>query len=54
MDTRRAALAGGGGLGVDIARARGLVLGVEAYNVSQISRDGLQTTLVFALSLMVD
>jgi len=54
MDTRRAALAGGGGLGVDIARARGLVLGVEAYSVSQLSRDGLQATLVFALSLSVD
>jgi len=54
MDTRRAALAGGGGLGVDIIRARGLVLGVEAYNVSQLGKDGLQATLVFALSLSVD
>lgn len=54
MDTRRAGLSGGGGLGVDIVRARGLVLGLEAYNISQISKDGLQTTLISSVSLMFD
>lgn len=53
-DTRRGGLAGGGGLGVDIVRFKGLVLGVEAYNVTQITKDGLQTTLVSALSLTLD
>ncbi len=53
-DTRVATLAGGGGLGVDIVRWRGTVLAVEAYNVSQIGNDGLQTTLVSALSVSFD
>ena len=53
-DTRRAGLAGGAGLGVDVLRVRGLVLGVEAYNISQITKDGLQTTLVSSISLMFD
>ena len=53
-DTRRGTLAGGGGLGVDIVRWRGTVLGVEAYNVSQIGNGGLQTTLVSAVSLSFD
>jgi len=53
-DTRRGGLAGGGGLGVDIVRFKGLVLGVEAYNVTQLTKDGLQTTLISALSLTLD
>ncbi|MBA3453744.1 MAG: hypothetical protein H0T42_11685 [Deltaproteobacteria bacterium] len=54
MDTRRGTLAGGGGLGIDIVRWRGTVLVVEAYNVTQISKDGLQTTLVSAIAISFD
>lgn len=53
-DTRRAGLAGGGGLGVDIVRFKGLVLGVETYNVSQITKDGWQVSFISALSLTLD
>lgn len=53
-DRDRVGLAGSAGLGIDLARARGVVLGLEGYGVSQLNRDGLLTTLVFALSLSVE
>ena len=51
---KRAGVAGGVGAGLDLARWRGVVLGLEIYSVSLLDRDGLVMTSGMSLGLAFD
>lgn len=51
---RRPGLAGAVGVGVDVARFKGLVLAVELSSINQLNRNGMLSTNAFALALSFD
>jgi len=54
VNTKRTGVAGGVGAGIDLARWRGVVLGLEIYSVSVLDRDGLVMTSGMSLGLAFD
>ncbi len=54
VDTRRAGIASGAGIGVDLVRFHGVVLGLELHGMTLLARGGLITTSGIALGLSFD
>ncbi|MBL0218654.1 MAG: hypothetical protein IPQ07_32845 [Myxococcales bacterium] len=54
VDTRRAGLASGAGIGVDLVRFHGVVLGLELHGMTLLARGGMITTGGMSLGLSFD